>query len=155
MSSAKKLVLFALACAAVVACGIELAERNGAGAPPPPDVVTEHRFLSAPASSAKGALGADCAEFGSSACASGICLHVGLGIHEGFICSARCEGNADCPAGLACGGAADARFCVPELVVAPAPYDGGAEQAVATNEPMPSGDFANQQALADADAGSR
>lgn len=112
-----------LAVVLVVACGIELAEKSS-GAVDPPNVVREHKFLSNSAAP-KGGTWTDCSVSGSDSCTSGICTHVGLGIHEGYVCSAFCdEDKSPCPADFNCQpaypGSAN-HLCIPIRNISPTP----------------------------------
>lgn len=113
-----KLLALLVGIGLAVACGVELGRES---APPAPNVVTEHRFLSSPGA-VKQQTGGVCGGSGSDSCASGICLHVGHGIHEGYVCTERCSAQTECPGGFNCSQVmadSDARFCVPDRQVAP------------------------------------
>jgi hypothetical protein len=53
-------------------------------------------------SALKSGPGKPCSRGGPSDCESGICLHTTAAIHDGFLCSSRCEVSSDCLDGWSC-----------------------------------------------------
>jgi hypothetical protein len=61
---------------------------------------TENRPQAVPGATKQ--LGEDCQKEGRSTCLSGLCLHVGAGPEEGYVCSRSCTGDGECPASWRC-----------------------------------------------------
>jgi hypothetical protein len=84
----------------VVSCGAQSDPTASATDPAP--VFSEHRFAPEKAAIGPGNIGADCATQGSAGCRSGICLHAAAHPSQGYVCSARCLDDAQCPTGWRC-----------------------------------------------------
>lgn len=85
------------------------------------EVFTEHRFQKL-ASPSKG-LGESCLTGGTSECRTGLCLHYLPGPSEGWVCSASCQSEAQCPVAWSCLSifpSDGARFCIPPKTWVPA-----------------------------------
>ncbi len=76
------------------------------------EVFSEHRFLTANRPTKK--LGEDCTVSGKSECETAVCYHVKPHPAEGYICSASCQSDDDCPETWNCRAMLPgATFCVP------------------------------------------
>lgn len=91
---------------------------DGAGLPSPsrfPEVQREHIFQT-PATAPNRGLGSDCSDFGVQACASGRCLHRGIGANATYTCTQLCGPTDLCPTGWTCvqtHPSPDGMLCVP------------------------------------------
>ncbi len=104
---------------------------SGDPAPTSPRVPSAvfRQHIQTPVETPTKSFGEDCGEHGPSECLSNLCLHTAPGPTSGWICSAVCTNDGECPSNFHClavhSANPDAKVCVPRDFAALG-TDGGA-----------------------------